>query len=105
MWFATYVTGLAGSLMGWVYYSISARRRGIHPLESKMILGKMNVMLGLLLLFLGANQFTFDNLDATRIIVACLFLGVGGINLILGLRNYLRFKREWLSATRNKKSA
>lgn len=103
MWFATYVTGLAGSLIGWVYYSISARRRGIHPLESRMILGKMNVMLGLLLLFLGVHQFTFDNLDAPRIIVACVFIGVGIINFFLGFRNYFRFKREW-KAEQGKKS-
>ncbi len=95
MWFPFYVTGLAASLVGWVYYSISARRRGIHPLESRMILGKMNVMLGLLLLFLGANQFTFDSLSAVRIVVAILFLLVGAVNFLFGFRNYLTYRREW----------
>ncbi len=100
MWFAVYFTGLIGSLAAGVYFSVTARQRGIHPLESRMILGKMNVALGCLLLLLGINQFTFPSLTTVRVVVALVFLSLGGVNLTMGMRNYLRYRREWQQVVR-----
>jgi peptidoglycan biosynthesis protein MviN/MurJ (putative lipid II flippase) len=100
MWFAIYLTGLTATLILGVYYSMAARRAGIHPLESRMTLGKMNISLGIMLLLLGVNQFTYEDLDAVRAGVAIVFLFVGGTNLVMGVRNYVRYRREWRETAR-----
>ncbi|WP_232698863.1 YtpI family protein [Brevibacillus daliensis] len=95
MWNAIYVTGIVAACIMGVFYSISARRRGLHPAESRMILGKMNISLGLLLLLLGTNQFTFEDVTTIRVVVAIIMLIVGTTNLVLGFRNYLYYKKDW----------
>jgi|GEM_PF-611651 len=95
MWFAFYSTGLVASLVASVYYSIHARRRGIHPLESRMLLGKMNIAMGCLLLLFGFNQFSFEDLTTVRIVVALIMIVVGGINFLLGAKNFLSYRRQW----------
>lgn len=100
MWSAFYLTGVLASLIASVYFSIHARRQGIHPLASRMTLGKMNIALGVLVTLFGLNQFTFDALDAVRIVVALVMLLVGIINLYLGTRNYLRYRTAWLAETK-----
>lgn len=95
MWFAFYFTGMLASLAASVYYSMTARQRGIHPLASRMMLGKMNMALGVLVLLFGINQFTYDDLSTVRIVVGVVLLFVGAVNLIFGARNFFRFKREW----------
>lgn len=95
MWAAIYVTGLVASLAGSVYYSVMARRSGIHPLQSRMTLGKMNMSLGVLMLLLGLNQFTFEPLTAIRVIVALVFLFVGVVNLFAGTRRYVTYRKQW----------
>ncbi|TPG87843.1 hypothetical protein EEL32_10480 [Brevibacillus laterosporus] len=96
MWFAIYFTGMIASLIMGVYYSINARRRGLHPLQSRMTLGKMNISLGCLLILFGLNQFSFQDLDSIRIGVAFVMLLVGIINLVIGIKHYTRNKQEWL---------
>ncbi|WP_126425516.1 YtpI family protein [Brevibacillus marinus] len=95
MWAAIYVTGLLASLVGSVYYSVMARRSGIHPLQARMTLGKMNMSLGVLMLLLGCNQFTYQPLTTIRVIVALVFLFVGAVNLIAGTRRYLAYRKQW----------
>ncbi|EJL43500.1 hypothetical protein BAG01nite_16360 [Brevibacillus agri] len=95
MWSAFYLTGVLASLVASVYFSIHARRRGIHPLESRMTLGKMNIALGILVSLFGLNQFTFDTLDTIRIVVAIVMLLVGVMNLYLGTRNFLHYRSAW----------
>lgn len=95
MWSAFYLTGVLASLVASVYYSVHARKRGIHPLESRMLLGKMNVALGILVTLFGVNQFTYEDLDTIRIVVAIVMLIVGGLNLFLGTRNYFRYRSAW----------
>ncbi|QQE73547.1 YtpI family protein [Brevibacillus composti] len=97
MWFATYMTGVVASLVASVYYSVTARQRGTHPLASRMILGKMNISLGVLVSLFGLNQFSFDDLDTIRIVVGLLLLFVGVMNLVLGTRNYLRYRSAWMA--------
>lgn len=100
MWSAFYLTGVLASLIASVYFSIHARRQGIHPLASRMTLGKMNIALGVLVTLFGLNQFTFEALDAVRTVVALVMLLVGIINLYLGTRNYLRYRTAWLAETK-----
>ena len=103
MWSAIYMTGVLASLVASVYFSMHARRRGIHPLESRMTLGKMNVALGILVSLFGLNQFTFDTLDTIRIVVALIMLVVGVINLYLGTRNYFRYRTAWQAELKKEK--
>jgi hypothetical protein len=98
MWFAIYFTGMLASLVASVYYSITARQRGIHPLASRMNLGKMNVSLGVLVSLFGINQFTFEPLTGVRIAIGLLLLFVGVVNLFYGTRNYFRYRAEWQAA-------
>jgi hypothetical protein len=98
MWFAFYFTGILASLVASVYYSISARQRGIHPLASRMTLGKMNMSMGVLVTLFGVNQFTFDSLTGVRITVGAILLFVGVVNLVMGGRNFLRYRAEWQAA-------
>ncbi|GIO04297.1 hypothetical protein J31TS6_03250 [Brevibacillus reuszeri] len=103
MWSAIYMTGVLASLVASVYFSMHARRRGIHPLESRMTLGKMNVALGILVSLFGLNQFTFETLDTIRIVVALIMLVVGVINLFLGTRNYFRYRTAWQAELKKEK--
>jgi len=103
MWSAIYMTGVLASLVASVYFSMHARRRGIHPLESRMTLGKMNVALGILVSLFGLNQFTFETLDTIRIVVALIMLIVGVINLFLGTRNYFRYRTAWQAELKKEK--
>ncbi|MFP3388606.1 YtpI family protein [Brevibacillus sp. SIMBA_040] len=103
MWSAIYMTGVLASLVASVYFSMHARRRGIHPLESRMTLGKMNVALGILVSLFALNQFTFETLDTIRIVVALIMLVVGVINLFLGTRNYFRYRTAWQAELKKEK--
>ncbi|WP_289137455.1 YtpI family protein [uncultured Brevibacillus sp.] len=103
MWSAIYMTGVLATLVASVYFSMHARRRGIHPLESRMTLGKMNVALGILVSLFGLNQFTFETLDTIRIVVALIMLVVGVINLFLGTRNYFRYRTAWQAELKKEK--
>lgn len=103
MWSAFYMTGVLASLVAGVYFSMNARRQGIHPLASRMILGKMNIALGVLVSLFGLNQFTFDSLDTIRIVVALIMLLVGIINLYLGTRNYFRYRTAWQAELKKEK--
>ncbi len=98
MWFAFYFTGMLASIVASVYYSITARQRGMHPLASRMTLGKMNTAMGVLVTLFGLNQFTFEPLTSVRIVVGLILLLVGVVNLVLGVRNYLRYRAEWQAA-------
>ncbi|CAM3485011.1 hypothetical protein EDM52_18725 [Brevibacillus invocatus] len=105
MWQAFFLTGVLATLVASVYFSMAARRRGIHPLESRMTLGKMNVCLGIFVSLLGFNQFTFEELDTIRIVVALVLIFVGAMNLFLGSRNFFRYRRAWQEeASKNKGS-
>ncbi|RNB70074.1 YtpI family protein [Brevibacillus panacihumi] len=95
MWNAFFMTGVLATLVSSVYYSMTARRRGIHPLESRMTLGKMNISMGILVALLGFNQFTFEELDTIRIVIALLLIFVAAVNLFLGSRNYFRYRDAW----------
>lgn len=95
MWSAFYLTGVLASLVASVYFSIDARRKDIHPLASRMTLGKMNIALGVLVTLFGINQFTFEEVDTIRIVIALLLLFVGLINLFLGARNFFRYRAMW----------
>ncbi|MET3290979.1 UNVERIFIED_CONTAM: sugar phosphate permease [Brevibacillus sp. OAP136] len=96
MWFAIYLTGFIGSLVLALYFSIMARQRGIHPLASRMTLGKMNMAIGVLFTLMALNQFTFEDLTGVRIGVALVLLLVGLVNLIFGTRNYIQYRRGWI---------
>ncbi|MFY0542916.1 YtpI family protein [Brevibacillus sp. H7] len=100
MWFAFYMTGMLASITASVYYSITARQRGMHPLQSRMTLGKMNMAMGVLVTLFGANQFTFEPLTSVRIVVGAILLLVGLVNLVLGTRNFLRYRAEWQAAAK-----
>jgi len=74
------------SLLFSVIYSFKMRRatdpqvRGING-------SKMNISMGIMLLFISAVQLLLSNESTLRIIIGSLFLVIGVFNLFAGLRN------------------
>lgn len=73
-----------------VYYAFTWRRKP--GAEGKLLQAKMNIFIGIALLGLGANQFFFVDLVIYRRIFAVVFIIMGLVNLILGIRNHKYFK-------------
>ena len=73
-----------------VYYAFTWRRKP--GAEGKLLQSRMNIFIGIALLGLGANQFFFVDLVIYRRIFAGVFIIMGLVNLIMGIRNHKYFK-------------
>lgn len=62
------------------------------PLGRKVGQALMNIFMGVTLILFSANQFLFPDLTKTRVIIASLLLFLGGVNLIMGMKNYRYYK-------------
>jgi len=78
--------GIIISLVFSVVFSFKSRRstdpndRGIHA-------SKMNISMGIMLLFISSVQLLLSNESTLRIVIGALFLLIGVFNLFAGLRN------------------
>lgn len=52
---------------------------------------KTNIAMGILLISMAVNQFTFPDLSGVRIGVGLVFLALGLFNFIAGLKHYRQF--------------
>lgn len=75
------------SILCSVYYS-SRRRRATTPKTSGIYTARMNISMGLMLLFIALIQILLFEESTVRIIVGSLFILVGLFNLFAGLRNH-----------------
>lgn len=73
-----------------VYYAFTWRKKP--GAEGKLLQSRMNIFIGIALLGLGANQFFFTDMVTLRIIFAVVFIIMGLVNLIMGMRNHKYFK-------------
>lgn len=74
-----------------LYYAITWRSQP--GVKARIYQSRMNVAMGIFLLGVGFNQVTFDEVDTIRIIIGIVFLLIGGINLIMGIRNLRYFMK------------
>lgn len=57
------------------------RQRGLHA-------SRMNISMGIMLLFIAGVQLLLSNESTARIVIGTLFLVIGLFNLFAGLRNH-----------------
>ncbi|RXT04795.1 YtpI family protein [Ammoniphilus sp. CFH 90114] len=62
------------------------------PLGRKMGQALMNIFMGITLILFSINQYLFPDLTTIRIVIASLLLFLGGVNLVMGLKNYRYYK-------------
>lgn len=74
-----------------IYYAFTWRRKP--GIQGKILQSRMNIFIGIALLGLGVNQFFYTDMPTMRIIFGVIFLLVGIVNFILGMRNHNYFKK------------
>lgn len=74
-----------------LYYAFTWRKKP--GIQGKILQARMNITIGIALMGLGTNQFFFNDMVTMRIIFAVIFLLMGLVNLILGIRNQKYFKK------------
>jgi len=74
-----------------IYYAFIWRKKP--GALGKVLQSRMNIFMGIALLGLGTNQFFFEDLVLTRRIFAGIFIFIGLVNLIFGIRNHRYFKK------------
>lgn len=82
----TLTTGLIS-----VYYAFTWRRKP--GAQGKLLQARMNIFIGIALLGLGINQFFFVDMAILRKVFATVFILMGLVNLILGIRNHKFFAK------------
>ncbi|WP_047153125.1 YtpI family protein [Aneurinibacillus tyrosinisolvens] len=80
------------AIVAGLYYSFSWRRQP--GVMARIYQARMNVSFGVFLLGLAINQFAFTDLSAIRIIIGIVFLLIGAVNLVTGLRNHVYFMKR-----------
>ncbi|KPD09672.1 hypothetical protein AM501_03275 [Aneurinibacillus migulanus] len=78
-----------------IYYAITWRSQP--GIMARIYQARMNIGMGIALLGIGFNQVTFENMDTIRLIIGIVLLFVGGVNLVLGIRNlnyFMKLKKE-----------
>lgn len=82
-----FAPGIIITLVLTVLFSYKSRRasdqrqRGLHA-------SRMNISMGIMLLFIAGVQLLLSNESTARIVIGTLFLVIGLFNLFAGLRNH-----------------
>ncbi|GEN32607.1 MULTISPECIES: YtpI family protein [Aneurinibacillus] len=78
-----------------LYYAITWRSQP--GVIARIYQARMNIGMGIFLLGVGFNQLTFEHVDTIRLVIGIVFLLIGGVNLVLGIRNlryFTKIKKE-----------
>ncbi|MED0737647.1 YtpI family protein [Aneurinibacillus thermoaerophilus] len=78
-----------------IYYAITWRSQP--GVIARIYQARMNIGMGIFLLGVGTNQLMFDDVDTIRLVIGIIFLFIGAVNLIMGIRNltyFTKLKRE-----------
>lgn len=67
-------------------------RRSADPMARGINNARMNISMGLMLLFIAAVQLFLSGESTLRIVIGALFMVIGLFNLFAGLRNYSVFR-------------
>lgn len=91
------VTWALGALIvlcciGSVYFSFRYRRSADGRLQG-LYASRMNICMGLMLVFISLIQLFLFSGSTARVIVGAVFLLLGLFNLFAGLRNHAHFSR------------
>lgn len=81
----------AALVMG-VYFSTTARKQETVKKQG-LAIAKMNISLGIMLISIAVLQFFFYESTTVRIIVACVFMLLGLVNVYGGIKNYKAFAK------------
>ncbi|URN92829.1 MAG: YtpI family protein [Candidatus Pristimantibacillus lignocellulolyticus] len=76
-----------------IYYSVKARQAK-EPIKKGILGGKLNISMGIMLIFISFVQLFLSNESTLRIVLGAIFLVLGIFNLFAGLRNLSYFKRK-----------
>lgn len=76
-----------------LYFSIRSRRSSDGVLRG-LYGARMNISMGLMLLFMAFIQMVMFTGSTVRVLVGTLLLAVGLFNLFAGLRNHSYFSRQ-----------
>jgi uncharacterized membrane protein len=77
---------------GSVYFSYRSRRTA-DPKRRGLYAARMNICMGLMLLFIALIQMLLFSGSTLRVIVGALFMLLGLFNLFAGLRNHAYYSR------------
>ncbi|MFD0588366.1 YtpI family protein [Paenibacillus sp. GCM10027627] len=75
------------------YFSFKSRRVA-DPRQRGMSTARMNMSMGVMLMFIAAVQLFLSNESTLRIVIGAVFLVLGVFNLFAGLRNLSAY-RNW----------
>ncbi|MCR8657957.1 YtpI family protein [Paenibacillus sp. T3-5-0-4] len=90
-WFLSPVIFL--SVLFAIYYSIKSRQAK-DPIKKGILGGKLNISMGIMLIFISFVQLFLSNESTLRIVLGAIFLVLGIFNLFAGLRNISYFQRK-----------
>lgn len=68
-------------------------RRSANPRLRGLNASRMNISMGVMLIFIAAVQLFLSGESTLRIVIGALFLVIGVFNLFAGLRNYSVYRR------------
>lgn len=81
------------SLLCSIYFSVKSRQAK-EPIRKGILSGKLNISMGIMLIFISFVQLFLSNESTLRIILGAIFLVIGAFNLFAGLRNLRFFKNK-----------
>ncbi|WP_255570502.1 YtpI family protein [Cohnella sp. CFH 77786] len=84
---------IALSSLSSVVFSVRSRRQADARLRG-LYAARMNVSMGLMLIFIALIQMFLFSGSTVRVIVGALFLLIGLFNLFAGVRNHAYFSRS-----------
>jgi len=86
-----FAPGIMITLLLTVIFSYKSRRSNDQRLRG-LNASRMNISMGIMLLFIAGVQLFLSNESTARIVIGSLFLVIGVFNLFAGLRNHSIFR-------------
>ncbi|MFC5405460.1 YtpI family protein [Cohnella soli] len=74
------------------YFSFRSRRSG-NRRDSGLYASRMNISMGLMLIFIALIQMFIFTGSSVRVVVGSVFMLLGLFNLFAGMRNHAQFSR------------
>ena len=76
-----------------IYFSVKSRQVK-DPLKKGIQGGKLNISMGIMLIFISFVQLFLSNESTLRIVLGAVFLVLGIFNLFAGMRNLSYYQRQ-----------
>ena len=76
-----------------IYFSVKSRQAK-EPIKKGILGGKLNISMGIMLIFISFVQLFLSNESTLRIVLGAVFLVLGIFNLFAGMRNLSFYQRK-----------